>query len=67
MSEGSVQKNLNRENLKKFKIKIPNDKKHIHELEPAFIELEQLKNDVKEAEIKFNSLIEELANVAIKQ
>lgn len=55
------------EMLDKFNIKIPKNKKFISDLEPKFQQIEQLKLDIENAEIKFEQYIEELGNEAIKK
>jgi len=67
MGKGSVQKNLNRDDLNEFKLKIPKNKQLIQDMEPQFQELEQLHVDVENADKKYNDLIEELKNEAIKE
>ena len=67
MGAGSVQNNLNRDNLKQYIIKIPKNKQLITDMEPQFQELEQLYVDVKNADKKYKDLIEELKNEAIQQ
>jgi hypothetical protein len=53
--------------LIKFKISIPKDKQLIQKLEPTFQQIEQLKQETKQAEQLYNSLIKELAEEAIPQ
>ena len=64
-SNGSTIKGISKENLSKIKIKIPKNKQHIQDLEPAFDEIEKLQGEVKEAETLYNKLIKELSDEAI--
>lgn len=51
--------------VKKIKIKIPKNKQHIIDLEPAFEEIEKLQGEVREAETLYNNLIKELSDEAM--
>jgi type I restriction-modification system DNA methylase subunit len=66
-TNSTIQTNINIDLFKKFKLKIPKNKQLIEEMEPQFLELEQLHIDVKNADKKYNDLIKELKNEAIKQ
>lgn len=63
--KGSTIKHSSKTALSKIKIKIPKDKKLIQDLEPTFQEIEQLQEELKEAEILYKKLIKELAEEAI--
>ena len=63
--KGSTIKHSSKTALSKIKIKIPKDKKLIQDLEPTFQEIEQLQEELKEAEILYKQLIKELAEEAI--
>ena len=56
---------INKNDLSKFKIKIPKNKQLIQDLEPTFNEIEKLQGEVKEAETLYNQLIKELSEEAI--
>jgi restriction endonuclease S subunit len=62
---GACHKNLSFDFLQKFKIKIPNNKQLIKDLEPIFEEIEKLQGEVGEAETLYNNLIKELSDEAI--
>jgi type I restriction-modification system DNA methylase subunit len=64
---GSVQKNLDMDSFRKFKINLPKNKQLITELEPLFQEIEQLQKEVKNADDLFNQYIQELGDEAIKK
>ena len=51
--------------LKKFKIKIPKNKKRVEDMEPLFKEIDTLQNDVKKAEELYKQMINELSQEAI--
>ena len=52
--------------LDKFNIKIPKNKQLITDLEPMFQEIEQLQEEVKNADKLFNQYIQELGAEAIQ-
>jgi type I restriction enzyme S subunit len=56
---------INKNDLSKFKIKIPKNKQLIQDLEPTFDKIEKLLGEVKEAEMLYNKLIKELSDEAI--
>ena len=62
---GSTINWLNKENIKKFKIRIPKNKQLIKDLDPIFQEIETLQNDVKTAETLYKLLIDELSEEAM--
>jgi type I restriction-modification system DNA methylase subunit len=51
--------------LKKFKIKIPKNKKLIKDIELLFDEIEKLQSEIKEEELQYKKLIKELAEEAM--
>ena len=65
MSNKSVLSNMKKENLIKLKIKLPKNKKLIQDLEPLFLEIETLQQEMKDAENQYNQLIKELGEEAI--
>jgi restriction endonuclease S subunit len=64
-TSGSIQRNININLFKKIKIKIPNNKQLIKDLEPTFDKIEKLQGEVKEAETLYNNLIKELSDEAM--
>jgi type I restriction-modification system DNA methylase subunit len=64
-TNGSVINWLNKENIKKFKISIPTNKKLIQDLEPTFQQIEILQSEVKIAEELYKKLIQDLNDEAI--
>lgn len=64
---GSQYPAVNPKEFKNIKLSIPKNKKLITELEPKFVQIEQLKLDIQEAETRFEQYIEELGNEAIKK
>ena len=65
ISGGSTVLLFNIDNLKKLKIKIPKNKKLIKNFEPLFNEIEKLQIELKEAELEYTQLINELSEEAI--
>ncbi len=65
LSNMTTIKKLSIQSIEKFKIKIPKNKQHIKDLEPAFEEIEKLQGEVKEAETLYNNLIKELSDEAM--
>lgn len=64
-SNGSVIKGISKENLSKIKIRLPKDKEIIENLNPLFVEIEQLQRDIKENDILYKKYIQELSEEAI--
>ena len=62
---GSIQHNLNMNLFKKIKIRIPKNKKHIVKLEKTFQKIEQLQNEVKQADELFTQYIKQLSEEAL--
>jgi len=62
---GSTLKNLSKDYLINIKIPIPKNKQFIQELEPIFQQIENLQNDVKNADLKYKKYINELSQEAI--
>ena len=58
---------INKTTLQNFKIKIPKNKKFITNLESKFEQIEQLKVDIQNSEIRFEQYIKELGNESIKK
>ena len=56
---------INKNDLTKFKIKIPKNKQLIEDLTPTFNEIEKLNDDLKESEELYKQLIKELSEEAI--
>jgi restriction endonuclease S subunit len=67
IGNGSAQKVISKTSLSKIKIPIPKDKTLITALEPKFLEIEKLQDDIKQAETLYKQYIDELAKSAIKQ
>jgi restriction endonuclease S subunit len=67
LSNGSTIKGISKDALSKIKISIPKDKTLITALEPKFLEIEKLQDDIKQAETLYKQYIDELAKSAIKQ
>lgn len=65
LANGSAQQGINKINFLKLKIKIPNNKQLIKDLEPTFDKIEKLQGEVKEAETLYNNLIKELSDEAM--
>jgi type I restriction enzyme S subunit len=65
LGNGSTLKCMTKIALSKIKIKIPKNKQHIRDLEPAFEEIEKLQGEVREAETLYNNLIKELSDEAM--
>ena len=65
ISSGSTVLLFNIDNLLKIKIRIPNNKKLIDDMEPLFNEIETLQTDVKKADELYKQLIQELSKEAI--
>ena len=65
LSNMTTIKKLSIQSIEKFKIKIPKNKQHIKDLEPAFEEIEKLQGEVGEAETLYNNLIKELSDEAM--
>lgn len=64
-SVGLAHINLNE--VKAIKIKIPKNKQLIEDMEPTFQEIEQLQEEVKNADTLYHQYLEELGQEAIKQ
>ena len=67
ITNGSTINWLNKENIKKLKIKIPKNKNIIQELEGTFQQIETLQNDIKIADGLYKQRIQELSQEAIPQ
>ena len=65
LATGSAQKGINKENFLKLTLKIPKNKKLIKDFEPLFEKIEKLQIEMKEAEIEYKKLINELSEEAI--
>jgi len=65
LSNMTTIKKLSIQSIEKIKIKIPNNKQLIKDLEPIFNEIEKLQGEVKEAETLYNNLIKELSDEAM--
>lgn len=57
--------NLNKEILKRIKIKLPKNKKLIDDLNPMFQEIEEHQQAVKNADELYKKYIQELSNEAM--
>jgi type I restriction-modification system DNA methylase subunit len=64
-TNGSTIQWLNKTNIKLMKIKIPKNKQLIKDLEPLFLEIEELQIEMNDAETQYNKLIKELSEEAI--
>jgi len=64
-SNGSTIKGISKENLSTIKIKLPKNKKLIKDFDILFQEIEKLQLEIKEAEIQYKKLIQELSKEAI--
>jgi hypothetical protein len=64
-ARGSIQKALDVGQLMKLKIRIPKNKKHIDKLEKTFQKIEQLQNEVKQADELFTQYIKQLSEEAL--
>jgi restriction endonuclease S subunit len=62
LGNGSTLKCITKSQLSKIKIKIPKNKELINNLEPMFNKIESLQTEIKENEILYNQLIQELSN-----
>ena len=67
LANGSTKKKMGKAELSKFKIKIPENKQLIEDMEPTFQEIELLQEEVKNADTLYHQYIEELGQEAIKQ
>tara|TARA_B100000767_G_scaffold116803_1_gene111473 strand:- start:5645 stop:8851 length:3207 start_codon:yes stop_codon:yes gene_type:complete len=65
MTTESVQSNMKKSNLIKFKLKIPKDKSLVTSLDPIFAEIERLQDEVKQADTLYHQYIDNLAKEAI--
>ena len=65
LATGSAQKGINKENFLKLKIKIPKNKQLINDLEPLIKKIENLYNNIQEAEILYKQYINELSEEAL--
>jgi len=65
LANGSTKKKMGKEDLGKFKLKIPKNKNLIKDIEPLFDEIEKLQSEMKEAESQYKKLIKELSEEAI--
>lgn len=65
LSNGSIVKFISILNLKIIKLKIPQNKTLIKNLEPLFQEIEKLQIEMKEAESQYKQFIKELSEEAI--
>ena len=63
---GACHKNLSFDYLKKMVLNLPKNKQLITDLEPMFQEIEQLQEEVKNADKLFNQYIQELGAEAIQ-
>lgn len=66
ISNGTNQKVISKSKLEKIKLPIPKNKQLITDLEPMFQEIEQLQEEVKNADKLFNQYIQELGAEAIQ-
>jgi type I restriction enzyme S subunit len=64
---GSAQKVISKGKLSDIKIKIPKNKQLIQDLEVKFQQIETLQNEVKNADVLYKQLIQELSQEAIPQ
>ena len=65
--EGSTIKHSSKTKLLVVKIKLPKNKQLIEDMEPTFQEIEQLQEEVKNADTLYHQYLEELGQEAIKQ
>jgi restriction endonuclease S subunit len=67
LSIGSSQKGINKENFLKLPIQIPKNKQFIKSLETTFQQIEQLQQEVMQADALYQQYIRELSAEAIVQ
>ena len=67
IGNGSNQKVIAKSKLSLVKISIPKDLSFITSLDPLFLEIEKLQDEVKQAETLYKQYLDELGNAAIKK
>lgn len=67
LSNGSTIKGITKENLSKIKINIPKDKKLLDELNPIFLEIDKLHDEIKQLDKDYKKSIIDLTNESMPE